>query len=172
MAIPSTGPSKHAVLILTDVIGHRFPNAQLIADQFAANNYTVLMPDLFAGDALPLNRPADFDFGAWRATHTPQRIDRVVETAIKHLRSEMGCERIGGVGYCFGAKYVARFSRRGGGLNAGFFAHPSFVDAEELAGVAAPLSIAAAGKCNTSWSFLLPVSSSPKEIVANIWTRC
>jgi dienelactone hydrolase len=32
---------------LTDVIGHRFINAQLIADQLAANGYLVVMPDLF-----------------------------------------------------------------------------------------------------------------------------
>ncbi|KAJ5788101.1 hypothetical protein N7457_003091 [Penicillium paradoxum] len=57
--------TKRAILLLTDVIGHRFINAQLIADQLAANGYLVVMPDLFHGDPVLLNRPADFDLMAW-----------------------------------------------------------------------------------------------------------
>ena len=47
------------------MIGHRFINAQLIADQFAANGYLVVMPDLFGGDPIPLNRPDSFDLMKW-----------------------------------------------------------------------------------------------------------
>lgn len=43
-----------------------------------------------------------------------------------------------------GAKYVARFLKLGK-LDAGYMAHPSFVDAEELEAIQGPLSIAAAG---------------------------
>ncbi|KAI7116278.1 hypothetical protein KC337_g16578, partial [Hortaea werneckii] len=52
--------------------------------------------------------------------------------------------KIGSVGYCFGAKYVARFGAKGKGIDVGCMAHPSFVDAEELKAMVAPLSIAAA----------------------------
>jgi dienelactone hydrolase len=51
------------------VIGHCFINAQLIADQFAANGYLVVMPDLFGGDPIPLNRPDGFDLMKWLNGH-------------------------------------------------------------------------------------------------------
>lgn len=36
-----------------------------IADQFAANGFFTVIPDLFSGDPVPLNRPGDFDLWAW-----------------------------------------------------------------------------------------------------------
>ncbi len=76
--------------------------------------------------------------------HMPDRVDPVVQEVINELRGPLGCKRVGGVGYCFGAKYVIRFLKEGH-LDAGFVAHPSFVEAEELEAVQKPLSIAAAG---------------------------
>jgi len=49
-----------AILFLPDVIGI-WQNSKLMADQYAANGYYTLIPDLFNGDPLSLNRPADFD---------------------------------------------------------------------------------------------------------------
>jgi dienelactone hydrolase len=73
-------------------------------------------------------------------------VDPIVEATIKELRGPAyGVKRLGGVGYCFGAKYVCRFLKQGK-LDAGFTAHPSFVEADELRGIEGPLSIAAAGK--------------------------
>jgi dienelactone hydrolase len=80
----------------------------------------------------------------------PETVDPIYEEVIKYLREECGIKRLGGVGYCFGGKYVCRFLKEGGlkngGLDAGYTAHPSFVDAEEVKGIKGPLSIAAAGK--------------------------
>lgn len=61
------------------------------------------------------------------------------------MRENLGCKRIGGVGYCFGGKYVCRYLKTGQ-LNAGFIAHPTMVEAGELKGIERPLSIAAAGE--------------------------
>nr|POE52019.1 hydrolase tropi [Quercus suber] len=139
-----------AILILPDVIGHEFINAQLLADHFAANGYFVVMPDLFEGDPIPLNRPEGFDLGKWLTTggpnngHTFKQVDPIVETIIKEMRSNLGVKKIGSVGYCFGAKYVARFSAEGKGIDVAAMAHPSFVDAEEIKAMKAPLTIAAA----------------------------
>lgn len=98
-------------------------NSQLIADQFAANGYYTLLIDEFDGDALTLNRPHGFDFQAWRGKHTTDKIDPIVEAAVKYLREEKGIKKIGAVGYCFGAKYVVRFLN-GRGVDAGYCAHP------------------------------------------------
>jgi dienelactone hydrolase len=129
-----------------------------IADQFAANGYFVVMPDLFHGDPVPLNRPEGFDIFKWRAGppgHNPERVDPVVDASIKEMR-KLGVKKLGAVGYCFGAKYVVRFLKKGV-LDAGYVAHPSFVDADELKGIEGPLSIAAAGK-------LSELSSSSTEL--------
>ncbi|KAH8688707.1 dienelactone hydrolase family protein [Talaromyces proteolyticus] len=142
---PANKSTEHAVLILTDVIGHRFLNAQLIADQFAANGYFVLMPDLFGGDPVPLNRSGDFDFQAWKGAHGPSTVDPIVEACVSELRNKYNSQTIGAVGYCFGAKYVIRHLHPGQGkVDVGYVAHPSFVEAEELKAIEGPLAISAA----------------------------
>jgi dienelactone hydrolase len=52
---------------------------------------------------------------------------------------------LGAIGYCFGSKYAIRFLKRAETrVDAAFIAHPSFIDSDELEGIAGPLSIAAA----------------------------
>jgi len=143
-------PSNLAIIILTDVLGHKFLNAQLLADAFAADGYHVLMPDLFYGDALSLNRPDDFDLQKWLTQGGPMKghgmstVDPIVKACIEELRGgQTACEKVAGVGYCFGAKPVVRFLKPGM-LDAGYVAHPSFVAVEELRSIDGPLSIAAA----------------------------
>jgi dienelactone hydrolase len=73
---------------LTDILGHKFLNNQLIADQYAANGYFTYVPDLFNGDAIPLNRPAGFEITEWRKSHTPAHVNPIVEASIKELREK------------------------------------------------------------------------------------
>lgn len=81
---------------LTDVTGHGTPNVQLVADQFAANGYFVMVPDLFFGDPIPLNRPGDFDMQKWRAgayhpegkSHLPETVDPVVTACLETLKTK------------------------------------------------------------------------------------
>jgi len=149
-AYPESKKTEVAILLLTDVIGYDFINAQLIADQFAANGYYVVMPDLFEGDPIKLNGPPDFDFMQWMQKsgpsggHTYKQTDPIVEAVIKDMKTNQGVKKIGAVGYCFGAKYVARFMTGGKGVDVGYMAHPSFVDAEEIKALTGPLSISAA----------------------------
>ena len=152
-AYPKDKSTKKAILLITDVIGHKFNNAQLIADQFAANGYLVVMPDLFYGDPIPLNRPGDFDLMAWltkggpKGSHLPITVDPIIDSCLVEMRTKLGCEKIGAVGYCFGAKYVVRHLRPDQGkIDVGYCAHPSFVDKEELQEIKGPLAISAAGK--------------------------
>jgi len=146
-----TGKTIHkaAILFLPDVISI-WQNSKLLADQFAANGYYTLIVDQFNGDPIDLNRPDSFDFMAWMTKgtsgdnpHTPDVVDVIVEKSIAYLK-EQGYQKIGAVGYCFGAKYVCRFMAAGKGIDVGYLAHPSLVEEEELAAITGPLSIAAA----------------------------
>ncbi|KAM0259357.1 hypothetical protein ACHAQJ_003389 [Trichoderma viride] len=135
------------ILFIPDVIGI-WQNSKLLADNFAAQGYTVLLPDIFNGDALKLNRTGEFDFVKWITEgstgdnpHTPPAVDPIILKSIKALK-DLGIKKIGSVGYCFGAKYVVRHYKDG--IDAGFVAHPTNVEEDELAAITGPLSIAAA----------------------------
>lgn len=82
----------------------------------------------------------------WKKKHTIEGTDPVVENTIKYIQNELGIKKIAGVGYCWGAKYVARFLAKGKGLSVGYMAHPSFVEEDELKAITGPLTIAAAGR--------------------------
>ncbi|TVY84686.1 Hydrolase tropI [Lachnellula suecica] len=147
-----TGKTVHkdtAILYLPDVIGI-WENSKLMADQYAANGYYTIIPDLFNGDPIPLNRPEGFDIMAWLSKgtggnnpHTFEAVDPIVQKSIEYLKGQ-GFKKIGSVGYCFGAKYVCRFMTKGKGIDVGYVAHPSFVEEDELRAIEGPLSIAAA----------------------------
>ncbi|KAJ5580225.1 dienelactone hydrolase [Penicillium hispanicum] len=149
---PDNGSTEKGILILTDIIGHKSINVQLIADQFAANGYFVMIPDLFDGDPVPLNKPGSFDMQSWRAggyhpkgtAHLPANVDPIVTASLAEMRKSYGCKKIGAVGYCFGAKYVARHLDPDQKIDAGFNAHPSHVSEDELRAIKGPLAIAAA----------------------------
>ena len=126
VATPSKPHPDVALLIITDVIGHKMINAQLIADQFAENGYFTIMPDVFHGDPVPMNRSEGFDIMKWLQGkagggegegHLPSRVDPVVKAALKWLKEEKGVKRVGSVGYCFGAKYVVRHAAKDGGID-------------------------------------------------------
>lgn len=136
-------PEK-AVVFLSDIIGI-YNNSQLLADEFANNGYLTVVPDLFQGDPIKLGdmEAGKADLPAWIGNHQPANVDPVVESTVKYLRQDLGVKKIGGVGYCFGGKYVCRFLKDGK-LDAGYTAHPSFVTHEELGAITGPLSIAAA----------------------------
>lgn len=89
---------------------------------------------------------SSFDLGKWFGKHGTERVDPIAEATIRAMREKYGVEKLGGVGYCLGAKYVSRFLTSGKGLDAGYFAHPSLVTPDEIKAIAGPLSIAAAGK--------------------------
>lgn len=132
-----------AIIYLPDIFGFA-EGAKLICDQLAANGYTTLLPDVFKGDNFSGSDPVQWIFNgsSGEQPHTPDSIDPVVSAGIKALKEGFRANKIGAVGYCLGAKYVARHFKTG--VDVGYMAHPSFVDKEELSAITGPLSVAAA----------------------------
>ena len=64
------------------------------------SGYVVLMPDLFFGDAVPLDKPGTFDMTKWRTggyhpkgmNHLPETVDLVVEACLHELRTTYSCK--------------------------------------------------------------------------------
>ncbi|KAH8891959.1 alpha/beta-hydrolase [Thozetella sp. PMI_491] len=144
---PVKAHPRTAILYVPDVLGV-WANSKLIADHFAAKGYLCLIIDVLNGDPLKLNSFMGLDLTDWlnygsdgKNPHTPEHVDPIMLAAIEYLKTQKGVEKIGAVGYCFGARYVARHFRSG--ISVGYFAHPSFVQEEELAAISGPLSIAA-----------------------------
>ena len=62
------------------------------------------------------------------------------------MRTQLGCEKIGEVEYCFEAKYVVRHLRPDQGkIDVGYCAHPSLFKKYELQEIKGQFTISAAG---------------------------
>lgn len=106
ISTPKSNPKPtKAILFLTDIFGI-FPNAQLLADEFANCGYLTVIPDLFQGDQISVAdmESGKADLGAWLPKHQTDLVDPVVEKTVKYMRESLGVQRIGAVGYCFGGK--------------------------------------------------------------------
>ncbi|CAI7587883.1 unnamed protein product [Penicillium manginii] len=136
-------PEK-AIIFLTDIFGI-FSNSKLLADEFAKNGYLTIIPDLFQGDQISteVTDSGKADLPAWLPKHQTVNVEPWVAASIKYALETLAIKKLGAVGYCFGAKYVARFFEDHQ-IDVGFMAHPSFVTHEELNTIEGPLSIAAA----------------------------
>jgi len=141
---PENKSTDKVLYFITDILGHKFPNSQLVADSFAKEGYLVVMPDLFNGDNVPFNYDGtNFDFGPWLQKHPAPDVTTIVENVLAQIKSEFKPKKIAAVGYCFGAKYVVQLLGKSS-IDSGYGAHPSFVTIEEIAAIKRPFSIAAA----------------------------
>jgi dienelactone hydrolase len=70
-----------------------------LGDSIAKAGYFVVMPDMFAGDAIPVVTDASFNMTAWRAKHTTDVVDAIINTTLNSMRTELGAKIIGGTGY-------------------------------------------------------------------------
>ncbi|KAH6722856.1 hypothetical protein BKA61DRAFT_585387 [Leptodontidium sp. MPI-SDFR-AT-0119] len=175
---------RRVILFLTEGHGIYLPNAQLLADSFAAHlNCDVLMPDQFAGqsrlpkgispsyprgakvpwtddtsdpnyehrgmpvpskvdtensDAFPFLKPPWWieegpgAFEEWKMRHEPPVTDPILARVITYIHVTYGDDvKIGGVGYCFGGRYIMRLMGSGI-IDVGIVNHPSFFTMEEI----------------------------------------
>lgn len=69
-------------------------------------HFSSLKADIFNGDPVPteaMNPAHSFDRATWFKSHTPKETRPPIDNVLRHLREELGVERIAAVGYCFGS---------------------------------------------------------------------
>ncbi|KAK7205955.1 dienelactone hydrolase family protein [Myxozyma melibiosi] len=140
------GTGKKVIFLITDIFGVVFNNAKLIADDFAAQGYLVVVPDLFNGDPVPwtyFEKLQEYDLGTWLGKHPKEVTEPLVESVLANIKADFAPTSIAAIGYCYGAKYVVRLLGANK-IDVGAIAHPSFVDDEEVELVRKPLIIEAA----------------------------
>ena len=115
-----------------------------LADSFARAGYLTVMPDIFSGDPAP--HDITFNSSEFLARHTTNATDPIVATTIDYMRQNLGVKVLAVTGYCFGGRYAFRFGGENRGTDVVFAAHPSLLEDDEVSGVNAPASIAAAGE--------------------------
>jgi dienelactone hydrolase len=72
------------------------------------------------------------EFEAWKGRHEPPVTDPLLTRVINHIHDQYGQDvKIGGVGYCFGGRYVIRLMGAGV-IDVGVLNHPSFFTMEEV----------------------------------------
>jgi dienelactone hydrolase len=72
------------------------------------------------------------EFKAWKGRHEPPVTDPLLARVVKYIHENYGRDvKIGGVGYCFGGRYVIRLMGSGI-IDVGVINHPSFFTMEEV----------------------------------------
>ncbi|KAJ3908782.1 dienelactone hydrolase endo-1,3,1,4-beta-D-glucanase [Lentinula edodes] len=171
VATPSKDyPKDKVIVLLTDIFGPQLINNRLLADDFAANGFKTVIPDLFSGDPAPVsafNPGSTWSLTEWFKSHGPKNTRPSIDKIIEGLKKD-GVTSFGVIGYCFGGRYT--FDLAFDGIpKAAAVAHPSLLkipeDLETFAAKAtAPLLI---NSCTTDPQFPLEAQAKADELLGN-----
>lgn len=113
------------------MFGLALKNNPLIIDGFARNGLRCVCPDIFEGDARPVDAdPATFDREAWHKKHNFKHTGGIARDVIQALKAQ-GVTRFGLTGYCYGARLVFDLAFEDIGQVA-VVTHPSALDFADL----------------------------------------
>ncbi|KAM7210362.1 Alpha/Beta hydrolase fold [Rhypophila decipiens] len=107
---------KRAILQIHDLFGWTFPNNRLLADHYAVEtNSTVYLPDFFDGLVIPSDLIAQekwdqIDLAGFAAKNSREIREPEVFGWARYLGHELGFEKLGAVGFCFGGWAVFRLA--------------------------------------------------------------
>ncbi|KAJ4473125.1 alpha beta-hydrolase [Lentinula aciculospora] len=125
-------PKDKVLLYITDIFGPQFINNRLLADDFAANGIKTIIPDIFHGDAAPVDalKPGStWNLLEWLKAHGADSARPPIDKIIESLKKE-GVTTFGVVGYCFGARFAFDLAIEGIPKVVAI-AHPSLVNVDE-----------------------------------------
>lgn len=128
------------IVILTDIFGYKLNNALLLADQLSQIAQSqVVIPDILEGDAV--EDKSTFEKAVWGPKHSVEKTGYIVENFLKNLLKEKPIQKLYGIGFCFGAKFVVQQLSKHGLLDAGAIAHPSMLTTEDIEEISKPILI-------------------------------
>jgi dienelactone hydrolase len=160
-------PKNKAILFLPDVFGPQLPNAQLLADDFAANGIKTIIPDYLNGDPIPadaLGPGSTFNIGTWFPNHGQDKTRPSLDKVLEALKEE-GVTEFAATGYCFGGRYVFDLAFDNV-IKVGVVSHPSLLKVpEDLEKYAASSKAALLiNSCTIDSQFPLESSAKADEI--------
>ncbi|KAK3326100.1 Alpha/Beta hydrolase protein [Apodospora peruviana] len=116
--VTGTNP-KVAIMIIHDVLGWTFANVRLLADHYAREiDATVYVPDFFAGQVLDHNLLLQERFAEvpgldkFMVANAREVREPEIFACAKALRSNLGYEKVGAVGFCWGGWGVFRLASK------------------------------------------------------------
>lgn len=136
--------AKKFLFLFTDIYGLGLVNTQLVADRLGSClDYPVIVMDFLQNDPYVSGGAQTLD--AWLGAHTPEVITPILEKFFTAFKSSFpDTTFLAGIGYCFGARFLAPYLTADGLLHAGAFAHPSFVSEEAFDAIRKPLLLSCA----------------------------
>lgn len=136
--------AKKFLFLFTDIYGLGLVNTLLVADRLGSClDYPVIVMDFLQNDPYVSGGAQTLD--AWLGAHTPEVITPILEKFFTAFKSSFpDTTFLAGIGYCFGARYLAPYLTADGLLHAGAFAHPSFVSEEAFDAIRKPLLLSCA----------------------------
>ncbi|EHA46503.1 hypothetical protein MGG_12664 [Pyricularia oryzae 70-15] len=141
---PPEKANGNVLLFFPDAFGMHLKSF-LMMDAFAQHGYLTLGVDYFLGDGVgkhsstPLADPT-FDFKAWVDKHLGAS-EEVAKRWVQDVKAKYGTDgnvKFACVGYCWGARFVARQLSAEGICKVGAVAHPSFLNESDVFGVNEP----------------------------------
>lgn len=136
--------AKKFLFLFTDIYGLGLVNTLLVADRLGSClDYPVIVMDFLQNDPYVSGGAQTLD--AWLGAHTPEVITPILQKFFTAFKSSFpDTTFLAGIGYCFGARYLAPYLTADGLLHAGAFAHPSFVSEEAFDAIRKPLLLSCA----------------------------
>jgi len=168
IATPESGNKEKAIFFITDFFGYALPNAQLLADEYAANGFYVYVPDLFDGDTIPVSilsrllptkqqeaqktvaqnaadaAAAGAAVGPWLTKHPEAVVMPRIQKFLSYIRSQPEHKKVAAVGSCWGARYAILLTHPEADpyVDCAVGHHPSFVKIPgEIEKIAKPVAI-------------------------------
>ncbi|KAL7424010.1 hypothetical protein Q5752_001595 [Cryptotrichosporon argae] len=126
---PASG-AQNVVVLLPEVFGVDLVNTKLVADEWAANGWKALVPDVFEGDAVPIEylkaicpnmrdkaqatvaskaidtAKSAASLGPWLIRHREAVARPIVQDFFTALRADPSTGKVAAVGYCWGGRYA------------------------------------------------------------------
>lgn len=132
--------TKGAIVIAADIYGYSYINNKLVADAFAREGYYVVVPDLLNEDfTIPEKFGEIGYFNDWLSRHPITAVATMFDDFASKMKQETKPKFLGGIGYCFGAKFVILNLSKNGLLDSGAVAHASFISHDDVEAICKPV---------------------------------